>query len=372
MFIANYDDGHYVPDYGASLVTPTTHYKVYNATSGRYWGGCFACHQDTTVTDPDLFDSYDTHHTATNGQGTGALDHQGDRTPGVTCNWCHTTYWNTTTNSERPIGYPDELKFEIRNNTLLSVGDAINGTGCEKCHDVGTIHNIQKDYGSGTAGKGHIETNWDCNGCHAYWDAGESGFENVIVPSVYSITTDPAKLTTGAGFTITVTGSGFLSGTTTNPIQASVEIDGVSYSGTVTDTTIVATIPGLTEGVHTVKVKKTGDYDWQTKYSGELSIVVVDPVDATSATLVKTGHGLDTVYTITVSGSGFGDQPPAEFTELGVTVATSVRGQPVTYTLAVSSWSDAQIVGTVTSAVVGDPVTVNALFGSDTVTLTQG
>lgn len=369
--IADYDDGHYVPDYSTSNVTPTTHYKVYNATSGRYWGGCFACHQNTTATEPDLFNQHDTHHAATNGQRTGALDHQGDKTPGETCNWCHTTW--LINGSERPIGYPNELAFEIRNSTLLSVGDTINGTGCEKCHDVGTIHNIQVNYGSGTAGKGHIETNWDCLGCHAWYDAGTSGFENVFVPQLDTLS--PGKLATNVGTTLTLVGSEFLTGTgTTNPVTAVVAVDGVEYTpSSVTDTQIVVNVPGQTAGVHTVQVVKKGDWAWQTKNSKLMSIVAVDPVDALSA--VKTKVGKST--TITIDGTGFGPQPDPAFTELGVTVTATkiVRGKPVseTYNLVITSWSNTQIVGTVpsgsTAPVSGNPVTVNAVAGSDTVGL---
>lgn len=376
-FVANYNDGHYVPLYAPSLVTPEPHYKVYNATSGRYWGGCWACHQNTTANVPALLDQYGTHHGAIMGNRTSnqttdpRYDHQTDRTSGATCNWCHTTYWNTTTNSERPIGYPNELDFEIRNAS--SATDPVNGTGCEKCHDVGTIHNIQYNYATtnGQQGYGHIGTNWDCNGCHAFWDAGDSsGFENVFVPQLASVS--PGKLTTGVGATLTLSGSDFLSGTgTTNPVGAVVSVDGVEYTPTsVTDTEIVVDVPGQVAGVHNVQVVKKGDYDWQTKTSKLSSIVAVDPVDAVTATKVKLSK---TSTKITITGTGFGPQPGEEYTDLGAFVTTTVvnkgKTQTVTYKLVITSWSNTQIVGTVKSANIGDPVTVKAIAGTDTINI---
>ncbi len=356
--IADYDDGHYLPDYDISPITPSTDYKIYNATSGRYWGGCFACHQNTTSTSPALYNQHDTHHAAINGNRSG-LDHQKDRTAGMTCNWCHVA--NTTSGS--PI-----QPVELRNWTLMGSGDYINGTGCEQCHDIGTIHNIQYNYPAteGTKGYGHIGDNWDCNGCHAYWDAGElSGFENTFVPKVDSMTTNPATVNTGVSFDLTLNGNGFLSATGVTSVTAVVSVDGVEYTGTATDTSITVTVPGLARGDHTVQLVKKGDYAWQTKTGGLLSVTVSDPVDATSATLVKTKRGGHTTYTVTVNGNGFGTQPPAEFTEFGVTVTKQGHVYPMT----VSSWTNTQIVGTVESAASGNPVTVNALYGSDTVNI---
>lgn len=378
-YVANTLDGHYVPTYAPSLVTPEPHYKVFNATSGRYWGGCWACHQNTTANVPELLNQYQTHHGAINGNRTTnqttdpRYDYQTAGTPGRACNWCHTV--NVSTG--RPVGYPDELNMEFRN--ALSATDPVNGTGCENCHDVGTLHNIQVGYvsgGNGPAGRGHINNNWDCNGCHAFWDAGDvSGFEGAMIPNVES--TSPAKISTAdTATTMTITGTDFLSGASAGTYTAVVSIDGTTTltPTSVSDTEIVVTVPQLAEGVHTVKVVKQGDPAGD-KISRLSSLVVAEPLDAVSATKVKVGTGKNAQTQITITGTGFGPQPDDAFPELGASVTTTTydkRGRPtgtVTYKLAITNWSDTQIVGTVKTAAIGDPVTVTALGGTDTVNI---
>lgn len=372
-YVANTFDNHYVPTYAPSLVTPEPHYKVYNATSGRYWGGCWACHQNTTANIPEILAQYYTHHGALSGRrvtGSPNLDHQGDSTPGRECNWCH-----TVNESGRPIGYPSELDMEIRNAS--STTDPVNGTGCEKCHDVGTLHNIQVGFvagGNGPAGQGHINNNADCNGCHAFWDAGDvSGYEGAMVPNVES--TSPAKVSTAdTATTLTITGTDFLSGAGT--YTAVVSIDGTTTltPSSVTDTEIVVSVPQLSEGVHTVRVVKQGDPAGD-KVGRLNTLVVAEPLDVVSATKAKVGNGKSAQTQITINGNGFGPQPDNAFPELGASVTTTTynkKGQPtgtVTYQLTITSWSDTEIVGTVKSAASGNPVTVTALGGTDTVNI---
>lgn len=351
-FVANSFDGHYVPSYAPSLVTPEPHYKIYNATSGRYWGGCYACHQNTTANVPELLDQYGTHHGAINGNRTG-IDNQRAGTPGYDCSWCHTTYWNTTTNSYRPIGYPNELDFEIRNAS--SSTDWFNGTGCEKCHDVGTIHNIQYNYATtnGQKGYGHIGDNWDCNGCHAFWDAGSvSGFEGAMIPNVDSIS--PTRLTTSVATVVTIVGSDFLSGAGT--YVAVVDIDGTRLTpSSVSDNQIVVTVPGLTAGVHTIQVVKTGDPAGD-KVSKLGSLVAISPVTITSAKL-KSG-------VITITGTGFGTKPTKDAQQY-VTIA---HGENIYYSQAITSWSNTLIKAKAGSTIasVGDIVTVTTAAGAST------
>ena len=60
--VDNFDDGHYIPTYPPSSMTPDTKFKVVNNSSGRKWGGCEACHdQDLTAT-PFIADNNKTHH----------------------------------------------------------------------------------------------------------------------------------------------------------------------------------------------------------------------------------------------------------------------------------------------------------------------
>lgn len=367
-YVADYDDGHYVPSYGTSMVTPLASYIVYNGTSDRYWGGCFACHQNSSSASPLILTNHDTHHYATGGQRGGEIDHQGDNTPGRECNWCHVI----NVSSGRPLEITTWLGIdlgrevmELRNSTLLGIGDTLNGTGCQKCHSVASIHNIQYDYTntSGQLGYGHIGDNWDCNGCHASWDAGAAPMQGAIIPSVTSIT--PGKLTTGVDAVVTIVGSNFLSG---NGVYTSViSVDGSRLTpSSITDSQIVVTVPGLAAGVHTIQVVKTGDVtDKMSKLS---TLVVVTPVDVASASLVK--------EEITITGTGFGAQPTLEFTDLGVFIDTTVgkNKKMVTTTIKadIVSWTDSEIVVTAEDVSVGEKLTVKALSGEDSATITEG
>jgi hypothetical protein len=367
-YIANYDDIHTIPSYNTSLVTPLADYKLFNASSGRYWGGCLACHDADASSDPKILNNYDTHHQATSG------------IPGRQCTWCHVG----NASSVRPDGSADVLRIyltdllglgwdtvnlhmELRNSTILNLGDTINGTGCQKCHSVATIHNIQYDYTNtvGSLGSGHIGDNWDCNGCHAFWDAGEvEAPVGAIIPDMASVT--PNKLTAGVATVVTITGSNFLSGSGT--YTAAVSVDGTEItpdSADVTDSQIVVTLPALTAGIHTIKVVKNGDAE--TKYSSPGVLVAVTQADATSATLSGTQ--------ITIAGTGFGAQPDPAFNDLGIFVEhTTGKGKnKVTTTIkaTIDTWTDTEIVATA-GVSTGDKLTVKSLNGEDSTTISGG
>ena len=90
-FVANYNDSHYIPSYKTSfMITPYADFKAYNATSGKYWGGCYACHQNSSSVSPVIMTQQDTHHGAISGWGRDdGIGHQTDATPGRVCTWCH-------------------------------------------------------------------------------------------------------------------------------------------------------------------------------------------------------------------------------------------------------------------------------------------
>ena len=353
-YIANYDDGHAVPFYNTSLVTPLADYKLLNATSGRLWGGCQACHWENDTVSPVILNNHDTHHQATSGM------------PGRQCTWCHVG----NSSSLRADGSANVLRIyltdpgfgwdtvnrhmELRNSTILNLGDTINGTGCQKCHSVATIHNIQYDYTNtiGQLGYGHIGTNWDCDGCHAFWDAGAEAPTGAIIPDMAGVM--PNTLTAGAATVVAITGSNFLSGPGT--YTSVVSIDGSTLTpDSVTDNRIVVTVPSLAAGIHTIRVVKDGDVS-----SSPGVLVAVTQADITSAVLAK--------GKITITGSGFGAQPTPEFKDLGVFVEhTTGKGKAkVTTTIkaTIVSWSDNQIVATA-QASAGEPLTVKSLNGED-------
>ncbi|KCZ73597.1 IPT/TIG domain-containing protein [Candidatus Methanoperedens nitroreducens] len=350
--LANYDDGHYIPSYNTSLVTPLANYKVKNesATFLKAWGGCDACHD----AGPDnVLSNYGTHHQATSGM------------QGRQCTYCHVGdtsrlrpdgsayYLRIYLTDEWGLGWDTvNPKMELRNSTLLNAGDAVNGTGCQKCHDVGTLHNIQVDYvpgGTGPAGYGHINNNTDCNGCHGFWDAGvENPFLGPVAPGMSSVT--PDVLTPGVATTVTITGTNFVQdGYTTNVLVDGNAIDVIS----VTNTQIEVTVPALSAGVHSIQLEKGGV---TSKLS---SLAVVEPVDVVTAKLAS--------GTITVTGTGFGIEPDPAFSDLGVFITK--KGQETTFKAEVISWSDTEIVVSGSGASVGNLLTVKALNGEDSTSI---
>lgn len=375
--VDNYNDGHYVPPYNTSTVTPYADNKVYNATgynpnnplnAGRYWGGCLSCHQNSTAVTPAIKNNHDTHHNAIIGQ-----------TTGYKCSWCHVTISGAQSSSalQRIIalsgqggplnspnasaGYPYGRLLPIRNSTIIAsdkvlgylepttTNITINGTGCQKCHSVQTLHNIQYNYSGTTgvnakAGYGHIGKNADCNGCHAFWDAGaDNAFPGPVSIDLYSI--NPSKITAGVDTVVTFTGMNLVqSGYSTNVV-----INGVSYIPTsVTDTQAVATI-NLPAGAYQVQLDKGG-------LTSKLSTLMVGtPVTISSA---KFESGI-----ITIEGIGFGT--PQQIVTITKADGSIIKSDGIT------SWDNVKIVASATAAV-GETVTVTTPTNSATATITAG
>lgn len=312
-YVDNYNDTHYMPSYGVSIITPNTSYNVYNATSGRYWGGCEACHQVNVSADPDINSNGRTHHDAF------SLN-SGDTLAGK-CLWCHNT----------------SKVLDIRR--------------CEECHSVKTLHTIQVDYlTNGPLGKGHINNNWDCNGCHAFWDAGTETAFVIVVPDLTTMT--PTKVTAGTAIEMAITGSEFIQGT----YSTKVSVDGVIYTpNSMTNNQIGVSIPGLAAGVHEVKLVKGGEAMSQTK-----GLIAIAPVSITSAQLAS--------GTITLVGTGFGTMPAVDAKNYVLVEHAGVQYMSDSIT----TWSDGQIVATSSVAASGDKVLVLATGGSATATIVAG
>lgn len=332
-YVDNYNDTHYIPNYNFSNVTPSTTYKVINSTTGKKWGGCEACHdQDLSGQPwPILYatEPGNIHHNTILGV-----------TEGYQCEYCH-------------LGSTGNLDyyFTVR--------------ACEDCHSVSTIHNIQYNYSTtnGQKGWGHIGDNWDCMGCHAWYDAGASGFEGAIIPNLISVT--PTKLNRDTQTEITLDGADFLSGV--GSFTSDVLIDGTTTltPTSITDNQIKVNV-NLPAGVHTIKVVKKGDYT--DKPSKLFALTVVVPVDAVSAKITKKASKSQPAE-ITIVGSGFGPQPEQLtdplYSEHGVTI--NLGNKVVTTT--VKSWSDTTIVVTTPKANIGNLATVKAIPGQDSVNI---
>lgn len=368
--VDNFDTpGLYRPTYSTSIVTPFADNKVWNATglnpnnpanAGRYWGGCLSCHQNSTNVPagaPNILSNHDTHHNAIG------------NTAGK-CNWCHVI------NESNPSGqsvarvmakagqagplnglgstsYPLGRILEFRNSSV----SAINGTGCENCHSVRSLHNIQvaatglnvsQTIANKVSGWGHIASNADCNGCHAFWSAGAvNPFPGPISLNLESVT--PSKVIAGTTTDVTLIGINFVQ----DKYTTTVLIGEVSLTPKfITDTQIVVTVPTtLAAGTYNVQVDKGG------VTSALSTLTVAAPVTIASAQL--------TSGVVTITGTGFGtvDQKTVVFKKASRAIITSDS---------ITNWVDTKIVAASAKAAVGDTVTVTTPTGAATATITGG
>jgi hypothetical protein len=311
-FVDDYDDGHSIPTYEPSLVTPDTSYTAEDTETGKKWGGCEACHEPDNTAEPPIYSNPDTHHNLGN--------------LSLECDMCH---------GDTDNGY--EL-LDIRK--------------CEDCHGTVSLHNIQYDYANtkGELGRGHIGDNWDCAGCHAWYvaysDAPQTG---PIIPTITELS--PGKLVAGAETVMTITGTNFEN--TVNGTNYTSDV--VIYTGaenitltpdSITDSEIVVTIPQMVEGSYGLRVVKSS------MESRLMPIVVVPQITIDSVTIRRS--------IATIRGSGFGEELEEPYGSLGVTVACGN-----TLEASIVSWSGSRVVFECPEAAVGDIVTVTTLYDSD-------
>jgi hypothetical protein len=363
-YLDNYDDGHAVPTYNTSIITPMASFKV-NA-SGKLWGGCLACHDDGVEGTQVVYNSDSTHHTARFWVG-------------YQCNNCHVSFgfraeptidYNPEPNAAAlriwyGIAYPQYTQMfgwdnttrhmEFRNNTIMSTGDLLNGTGCEKCHSVRDLHNIETgapELGLDQAqviaaelpGYGHIGNNSDCNGCHQGWTGATTNpFPGPKAMVINSIT--PGVLTADVAADITITGDGFVE----DPYTTTLLIDDQPVQASITATQIVASV-NLATGVHSVVVKK----DIAT--TPLTTVIAVAPGTIASATLEGT--------TLTIDGAGLG----ADQTTVVILKSDGTRKASDS----VTSSTNTQIVAVASQAAVGDTLEVVTPTGLATATIEAG
>lgn len=130
--VQNRGDGHYIPAYGASMVTPRP--SAGTGVNGK--GACNYCHAwgNDWGTSKLVFANKETHHYTGLGLDSGK------------CGWCHDS----------------------------QAGAALKIRACEQCHAPQSLHNIQPDTnndgkivpGGELPFRGHIGSNEDCLGCH--------------------------------------------------------------------------------------------------------------------------------------------------------------------------------------------------------------
>lgn len=316
-------DGHYVPTYGISSVTPLPDGRtvaVPGTTQTAIVQGCEACHQAAPAATPKpIFSNADTHH----GTGIGQPG-QGD------CTWCH------------------------------SVTSSITIRQCESCHGVKSLHNIQADTpaaanlgsivpGAENLGYGHIGNNWDCQGCHWSWYGNSSPFTAATVPFVSG--TNGLVANVGQETTLTLNGSSFtnIGGDGSTVYNPTVTITNGSTSITlqpfsVTESEIKVLVPALQEGVYDLKVVKDG------VQSNLVKLTAAPKAQFKAAVLGSKTN-------VTITGQNFGIAPPAEYNSgMGVFVGDKPAR--------IVSWSPSKIVADSRDFKAGATVVVKTLFGS--------
>jgi hypothetical protein len=369
--VDSYNDGHYKPSYDTSfMITPFATYKVTNFSqpdglgANKTWGGCESCHLPDPNAVPPIGDNHNNHHKSILGfasQGTGAgsgdfggqTPFQNATTPGAKCSWCHVIdYTNSTGNGPTyPLFFDttnpntgEDLpgSFEVRNSTTEqadaaigafepgTVNITINGTACEKCHSVASIHNIQFNFvQGGTQGLGHINNNTDCYGCHNSWLPADSWTPGPLVPVLNSVS--PAVLAANTASTLTLTGVNFV-----NPdgnYTSVVTVNGVTYTpSSETATQIVVNIPALNAGTYLLQLLKGGN-----TLSNLQTLNVVTNPTISSATISSSRTGI----TLTLKGAGFGAAKPSS----SLSVSVIHKGNLIASTT-LQKWSNTQVVVT--------------------------
>ena len=329
--VNNVNDGHYIPTYAPSLVTPWPTGKEDGGPNGE--GNCDFCHDAGTEGGIPIVNNHDTHH----GTGLTRITLPAGPPPpyGGTrgCYLCHPT----------PNGRPNDNAFDIRT--------------CERCHGPTSLHNIQVDTnangidpGNELAYYGHIGNNDDCFGCHGF-TAGASlaPYSGPVVPFVESA--DVSVMSAGTGADVTLAGVAFTNLVMGQELVSNAALTAPDGSTTslvptsVTESEMVVSVPGAsTAGKYVLRAKKG------LKLSNPAVIAVKPRVVINSA---NCGGG-----TVSVTGSGFGGY--ADATDSGTSITSVIGG--VAQTGSVVSWSDSQIVAGFSDC--GDTVQVSSVFGS--------
>ncbi len=310
--------------------------------TGRRMGNCTYCHYTGTddISGQVVHINYVNHHGTGVGQpGSGSVH---------SCDLCH-----------QPSAPPD---FTIR--------------GCERCHGMSSLHNIEYDaVGDGiVVGEeepyfGHIGNQKNCDGCHknsqnemvsASRDILATGA--TIIPEISEIS--EASMTAGTSTRLILTGSSFTNATISQTGAETSEYTSwlrlVKTDGTTIDifpdylssTHMEVTLPASLEtGSYNLAVTKSGSFLENGVSSTTINFLVIP--DVTIDEISCDGQ------VITITGSGFGSY--LDSNDSGTSVTNGTGFEKCT----VSSWTDSKIIANCHSNIEG-PISINSIFGSST------
>ncbi len=321
-------DGHYIPTYDPSLVTPWPSGKVNGDGStvndrGTEAGNCNFCHDSGTAEDGrEIVTNLLSHHGA--GFFSGFLG-EGP------CYWCH-------------IDEGEDEATKIRK--------------CEGCHGPGSLHNIQVDspnpsnigtivVGGEDAGYGHIGRDAgpgdsDCWGCHGFGTVSASApLSGPTVPYVENFS--PMAVIAGGDTPLIIHGLGFTNSVEgpTGPVVLTSVVTLESAAGTVTtivpdaisQSTIEVTVPSsLSAGIYSLRVQKSY------QYSNKTTLLLKPQMEVQR--IICRGKG------VTILGTGFSQYMDAA--DSGTSLGASDRsGNEVSCNL--RSWDDSRITASCTT-----------------------
>ncbi len=333
--VDNRDDGHYIPDYAPSLVTPTRSDGDADQINayGNGAGACNYCHDQDAISSPVLI-----YNNRTNHHGANLIDF------GNRCGWCH------------DFGLPFDEQIRV----------------CENCHGPESLHNIQADsngdgdvvVGGELAGYGHVgrdagPNDSDCWGCHGFAGISSAPDTGPIIPMIYN--SNSPVIGAGAETTVTLSGAAFTNLTAGASYVSDAELigsDGSSVTLTpdaVDGAELVVTIPSDTA---------PGNYEIRAVKADVASNPTVISVTPKVAIGKATGGA-----TVTVTGSGFGGYAAGSGTSVTGKVIRR-NGSSTTVEGTILSWSDTAIEADFGSKR-PNQVTVNSVFGSATAVVQQ-
>ena len=294
--IRSLDAGQPPAPYSPTMITPWKSGKPNADTSitssaGTHPGNCNFCHNtadgtdtgtptDTTFGLITVFTNYQNHH----GTGVPTIT---DSSKGSPCDWCH-----LTTFPADYTPYPDEPveAWAIR--------------GCQRCHDIASLHNIEADVagdgiipGAEDPYNGHIGNQDNCWGCHGnnrelIVTAAGLPITSATTPQLDGISTVTWK--EGTTFNLDLTGNSFFNqGDEYNPntgetqqatFTPTIQLTDKEGNSTVLDpftaepSFLSVTIPGtLGENIYQVQVKKAN------QLSNPITITITPRISISSA-----------------------------------------------------------------------------------------
>lgn len=326
--VDNPADGHYVPSYPMSDVTPDTSDGdgLPLNQRGNGAGACDYCHDDDGFAPATIRTNSDLHHATTYAMD-GALD----------CLVCH------------------------------EILDPLSIRTCEKCHGPDSLHNIQADSPNGDnlgivviggedAGYGHVGRDVgpgdsDCWGCHGFSISTTSG-TGPTVPVVHSASI--SSMRTGTGASMKLAGASFVNMASGQLYESRIVLtsaEGLEQTVTpeliLDEGTLVVTIPAsIQPGNYRIRAIK-GEF-----LSNPTSLTVLPKVTVTGVNV----NGL-----VTIKGRGFGGYAIGSGTSVMGKVQNSRSGRWRTIEAAIVTWTDSEIVARFRET--PQTLTIHSIFG---------